>query len=289
MDMENIGLVFPRGAGSSTRWTTLWETDFRTLANQTILPMDSSGAITNVTLGGAPWILHQGGGQGSGQPTLEIKNGVGLVCNYSGMKSSGNGYAGFHASVKVTQLAGYDPAKSTCVQVRFYRGPLLNYPGYTFDSTLSGIAAIGASYWTGTEAWGMPTGLNDTIAFDPTSPPTITVRGPYYGEIGRITLNTRTAPAVQDTASEFVFASMVTPWEDVIAKDRNVRSYWYQRDAFLATLPEVEDMQCANVQQMSYSGAPYAQHKMGAYFGSTGVNRNALTQVRVLQRPLRAI
>lgn len=300
MDIETpiAGLVLPRGAGSTTRWTTLWEADLRTLPDQAILASNSSGGVTNVTIGGAPWLIHAGGSQGSGQPTLAVKNGVGLVCWYQGLKHSGNTYLGFHCDVKVTLLTGFDPQKATCCQVRFYRGPLLNVGGYTYANDLSGIAAVGSSIWSGTENLGMSNVNNETLTFDPTSPPTLTLRNAYWTELARLPFIDRPAYGGLDSVSEWVFATAVSPWSGIGGtnpdltdshKDRNLRSHLYQRNVFGASLPEIEDMQTAFTSVQSADGEALANHKMGAYFGSTGVNACALTQIRVLQRPIRTL
>lgn len=280
----------PSGGGS--QWSTLFSLDLRTLSAQTLIGSAQSSGYYTFNLGGAPWTVSVGSSQATGKPCLAVVPGVGLVAYYASDKNVNNIYAGMHTSIRVTELPGYDPAKTTCCQMRLYRGPELDAPGYTFAQTMASVSPgrIGASVWSSTGAGG--------VNYSITASGTLVVTDPANTAVATLAYSDRGAPySTPDLVRDWVFATMASPWSmeptayTDSEKDRNLWSLWYQRDVFSDSLPDVEDMQCAYTSQQAANGSAYANHKMGAYFGIPGGVSSgcAIRQVRVLQRAVKSL
>lgn len=94
-----------------TFWSTLYEKDLTTLANQTISATMVSDYLT-ATIAGLTWALQASSG------SAMVVNGTGVTVRGDNTATGGNGYAGCHFGLRADLLPGFDPDKWTCVQVR---------------------------------------------------------------------------------------------------------------------------------------------------------------------------
>lgn len=254
-------------AAPTTFWTTLYDKDLRTLPNQTVSATLASSYL-NFTADAQPWYFH--GSSGS----LMIVNGQGMVGTTSADATSGGPYSGLHVGLKMYQMAGYDVAKETAVQVRF-------------ANVVSGAAIGGAAVWCSPgEQWGGP---SDEVAIERWDAANARSR---FSALGLDTYVTQPAQPAAESYTTLVFAVSQLPTArtnpDASNGKTNYRAGYFKRGASPTVWPSMESM-TPNGGSCGRTDIAVNALKMGFYAGSASGSKSiTATHVRVLQRPVAA-
>jgi hypothetical protein len=254
----------------STFWTTLYDKDLRTLPNQTV-SASMSNTFANFTADGQPWCFH------GCTASLMIVNGQGMVGTVNDDARDGSGYSGLHVSMKLYQMAGYDVAKETAVQVRF-------------SDLVSGAAIGGASVWCSpSEVWGYGPGDEAAIERWYEAPYNVSrFGGP--GSTGADVSQISSPVAEYYSTIAFAVSQLPTARTNPAMSNgkTNYRAGYFKRGASPTVWPSMESM-TPNGGTAGRTDISVDALKMGWYAGVKpfGTNKTiTATHIRVLQRPV---
>lgn len=254
---------------TDTFWDVLYEKDLTTLPTQSVQPTFASTYKT-FTADGQPWFFLGSSG------TLMISAGNGMILGAQGGSQSNAVTAGVFVGIKIWDMAGYDPAKATCVQVRF-------------SGALSGLGAgdIGAFHFTRGDAWNSAVnnpllcryGQGRAHTFVDAGLATYGVSVPSYA-------------GTDTTLDSFVLATAVMPFEPSPSYGERTNRRWkyglLRRGVSDASMPSVESMMPLGSWSCADGIPQSSDYRMGAYLGSqpgTQVSvASRLTYIRVLQK-----
>lgn len=254
-------------SAQSSTWTTLYECDLRNLPNQTITGATENNTYVAFTMDGQPWYYHSSTGK------VNLVHGTGLVGTTSGFRFSGNPYAGFYVGLKVYQMAGWDPHKETCCQVKF-AGNILGLSG-PLD------VHVGCGIWSGPEIWGNGPGNNSELTM---------LRLQNISWTDGVSKSWSSRTDSDEDMSNFVLGARVQPFVNSDPTNRsgrfNYREGLWLRDC-AQPFGDVEStlgLGCENGIGTAQDGA----YKMGFFAGNSGaggaLSAFTATHIRILQR-----
>lgn len=101
-------------------WSSVYDVDFSTLANQTIFTSNTGARSATPTIDGRTWDAFTNSNNGGTPSSMAVVNGSGLVMTNGGTISpfSGGSVTGPYISLPGANISGWNAAKQTCVMAR---------------------------------------------------------------------------------------------------------------------------------------------------------------------------